>query len=82
MGFKAGVAQLLSAPPIVFAVVCGFAFAWVGDKYRMRAPIIAIQAVITIVGLMITAHHHHASVRYFGIFLGVAGDETGRSVKV
>lgn len=73
MGFSAGVTQLLAAPPFVFAVISAFFFAWLGDKYRMRAPFIAIQAVITIVGLMLTAYHKKTGVRYFGIFLGVAG---------
>ena len=73
MGFSAGVSNLLSAPPVVSAVISAFAFAWIGDKYHMRAPIIAMQSIISIVGLMITAYHHRVGVRYFGIFLGIAG---------
>ncbi|KAH0562490.1 hypothetical protein GP486_002819 [Trichoglossum hirsutum] len=73
MGYTAGVANLLAAPPVISAVVSAFAFAWVGDRYRMRGPLIAFQAIVTIVGLMITAYHKKNSVRYFGIFLGYAG---------
>jgi MFS family permease len=73
MGYSAGVANLLSAPPVLFAVISAFTFAWLGDKYRKRAPLIAAQAIICIVGLMITAYHSNNVVRYFGIFLGSAG---------
>jgi MFS family permease len=73
MGYTAGVANLLAAPPVISAVVSAFALAWVADKYHTRGPIIAIQAVIAIVGLMITAYHKRHGVRYFGIFLGYAG---------
>lgn len=73
MGYTAGVANLLSAPPVVFAVVSALAFAWLGDKYHVRGPVIAAQSVIVIIGLMITAYHPNDGVRYFGIFLGIAG---------
>jgi MFS family permease len=73
MGYSAGVSNLLSAPPVISAVVSAFGFAWVADKYRIRGPIIAAQALICITGLMITAYHKRNSVRYFGIFLGFAG---------
>ncbi|KIX07327.1 uncharacterized protein Z518_01980 [Rhinocladiella mackenziei CBS 650.93] len=73
MGYTAGIANVLSAPPVVSAVITALAFAWLGDKYHIRAPIIATQAIICIVGLMITAYHDRNGVRYFGIFLGIAG---------
>ncbi|KAH0536650.1 hypothetical protein FGG08_006495 [Glutinoglossum americanum] len=73
MGYSAGKANILSAPPVISAVASAFTFAWIGDKYRMRGPIIAIQALIVITGLMITAYHKNNGVRYFGIFLGYAG---------
>ncbi|KAK2787189.1 hypothetical protein FQN53_005613 [Emmonsiellopsis sp. PD_33] len=73
MGYSGGIANLLSAPPVIFAVIVAFTFAWLGDRYRVRAPIIAAQCIIGIIGLMITAYHKKAGVRYFGIFLGTAG---------
>ncbi|OAG40778.1 hypothetical protein AYO21_05076 [Fonsecaea monophora] len=73
MGYTAGVANLLSAPPVVAAVISALTFAWVGDKYHRRAPVILAQALIVLIGLMITAYHGSDGVRYFGIFLGVAG---------
>lgn len=73
MGYSSGVANLLSAPPVFFAVISAFSFAWLSDKYRTRAPVIAAQSIICIIGLMITAYHKNNVVRYFGIFLGSAG---------
>ncbi|KAL2379374.1 hypothetical protein RJZ90_005326 [Blastomyces dermatitidis] len=73
MGYSGGIANLLSAPPVIFAVISAYSFALLGDKYRLRAPIIAAQCIIGIVGLMITAYHPKSGVRYLGIFLGTAG---------
>jgi MFS family permease len=73
MGYSAGAANALSAPPACAAVFSAFGFAWIGDRYRIRAPIIAVQAIICFIGLMIVAYHPNNGVRYFGIFLGVAG---------
>lgn len=73
MGYTAGVANVLSAPPVFLAVISAFSFAWLADKYQMRAPVIAIQSIICFVGLMITAYHKNNGIRYFGIFLGSAG---------
>ncbi|KAH7346080.1 major facilitator superfamily domain-containing protein [Pyrenochaeta sp. MPI-SDFR-AT-0127] len=73
MGYSAGQANALSAPPALAAMVTAFAFAWVGDKYRVRAPIIAAQSVLAIIGLMIVAYSKNNGARYFGTFLGVCG---------
>ncbi|KEF56660.1 uncharacterized protein A1O9_06849 [Exophiala aquamarina CBS 119918] len=73
MGFSAGVANLLSAPPVITALPCALFLAWVGDRYHFRGPIIVTQSLIVIIGLMITAYHRSNGVRYFGIFLGIAG---------
>lgn len=73
MGYSGGVANLMAAPPVVFAVVSAFFFAWISDKIKMRAPAILIQCTITIIGLMMTAYHSNDYVRYAGIFLGTAG---------
>jgi MFS family permease len=73
MGFSAGVANLLSAPPVITAVPCALFLAWVGDRYHFRGPIIVTQSLIVIIGLMITAYSKSNGVRYFGIFLGIAG---------
>lgn len=73
MGYTGGQANALSAPPALTAAIVAFGFAWVGDKKQVRAPIIAIQCVIVIVGLMLVAYASNNGLRYFGTFLGVAG---------
>lgn len=73
MGYSAGISQLLTAPPVIFAVITAMAFAWFSDKYRVRSPAIATQALVCIVGLMIVAYGEKNGVRYFGLFLGNAG---------
>src|SRR5258708_7505272 len=73
MGFSAGAANALSAPPACAAVVTALIFAWVGDKYHIRGPIIAAQTIICFIGLMVVAYAKNNGARYFGIFMGVAG---------
>lgn len=73
MGYSAAITQLLSAPPVVFAVASALTVSWLSDKYRIRSPAIAFQCIMGIVGLMITAYHPNDGVRYFGLFLGQAG---------
>ncbi|KAL1959308.1 hypothetical protein VTO42DRAFT_2495 [Malbranchea cinnamomea] len=73
MGYSAGISQLLTAPPVIFAVITAWILAWFSDKYRVRSPSIALQAIVCIVGLMLTAYGKQTGVRYFGLFLGNAG---------
>ncbi|RMZ67692.1 tartrate transporter [Pyrenophora seminiperda CCB06] len=73
MGYSPGAANALSAPPSLAAMFVAFFFAWLGDKYRLRAPVIATQCLITITGLIIVAYSTNNGARYFGTFLGVAG---------
>jgi hypothetical protein len=44
-------------------------FAWVSDKYRQRAATIAIQTLVTIVGLTVTGYAASPSWRYAGELL-------------
>ncbi|OAL45688.1 phthalate transporter-like protein [Pyrenochaeta sp. DS3sAY3a] len=73
MGYSPGAANALSAPPAFAAMFTAFTFAWLGDRYRVRGPIIAAQALLTIIGLMIVAYAKDNGARYFGTFLGVCG---------
>lgn len=50
-----------------------YAQAWLSDRYRLRGPFIAFNAVVAIVGLVVMSYHHSNGVRYFGTFLVVAG---------
>lgn len=73
MGFSVGAAQCLVAPPFVLAGILMVATSWVGDKYRMRAPILAFNSVVTLIGLPIMGFAESSAVRFFGVFLTTAG---------
>lgn len=73
MGFGVGESQCLVAPPYFFAAILMFSSSWVGDRYRTRAPVIAVLAIITIIGLAVMGFAKGNAVRYFGVFLTTAG---------
>lgn len=73
MGFSVGAAQCLVAPPYAFAGIITYITGWLGDKYRVRGPIIAFNMLLCLIGLPIMGFHKKAGVRYFGIFLTTAG---------
>lgn len=50
-----------------------FSGAWIGDKYRIRGPILVFNSLLAIIGLPIMGFHDDDKVRYFGVFLVVAG---------
>ncbi|KAK0195772.1 major facilitator superfamily domain-containing protein [Armillaria mellea] len=66
MGWNLEMSLLLSAPPYIFAAVSIFFFAWLSDKYHMRALFLTIQMVMTIIGLVLTAYTSLPGWRYTG----------------
>jgi len=73
MGFDLGLSQILVAPPYLFAGLVMYLCAWVGDKYKLRGPIVAFNAILCIIGLPIMGLAKSPGVRYFGVFLATAG---------
>ncbi|KAF5393375.1 hypothetical protein D9757_000508 [Collybiopsis confluens] len=81
MGWDLTHALLLSAPPFVFAAsffassiaLSVFVFAWLSDHFRSRAPFLALQALMTLVGFTITGFVQQPGWRYFGLFIANAG---------
>ncbi|KAH7106432.1 MFS general substrate transporter [Auriculariales sp. MPI-PUGE-AT-0066] len=73
MGFSLRDSQLLIAPPYVFAVLCGLTVAVIADKVGKRGPFIIFQALMTIVGMCMTAYLKNTWARYAGAFLGLFG---------
>lgn len=73
MGYTTLDAQLLTAPPYVFAAIFSFSLAILSDKTGYRGPFIIFQSIVAIVGLCLTAFHTNNAVRYFGVFLGIGG---------
>lgn len=73
MGFDIGQSQCLVAPPYAFAGIVTFLTGWAGDRWRIRGPIVAFNALLCLIGLPIVGFHSSPAVRYFGIFLVTAG---------
>lgn len=71
MGFSSTQAQLLSAPPYVLAAIVAYISGYLGDKYKIRGPIIAVHQALTAVGMLITVYGKANGARYFGAFLGM-----------
>lgn len=46
---------------------------YIGDKYKIRGPIVIFNMVLCLIGLPIMGFHKSAAVRYFGVFLTTAG---------
>ncbi|CEL07812.1 hypothetical protein ASPCAL10966 [Aspergillus calidoustus] len=75
MGFTYALAQVLTSPPYLVAVVLSLLMAWISDKFRVRWVILCTQSVTAIVGLLITLYAVPPGVRYFGTFLAVFGTQ-------
>lgn len=73
MHFSVGAAQCLVAPPYAFAGIVMYSTAWVGDRYKLRGPIVIFNNLLCIIGLPIIGFHPSPGVRYFGVFLVTAG---------
>lgn len=71
--FSMAASQCLVAPPYLFSAILMYGTSWAGDRYRVRAPILVVNSLITIIGLPIMGFHSNNAVRYFGVFISVAG---------
>lgn len=71
MGYSTSQSQLLSAPPYVLAAVMTYVSGYIGDRYHIRGPLIAIHQLLTSIGMIITAYGGSNAFRYFGAFLGI-----------
>ncbi|OAG43492.1 hypothetical protein AYO21_02429 [Fonsecaea monophora] len=76
MGFSTAAAQCLVAPPYAFTAFWMYMTAWVGDRYRVRGPIIVFNCLACIIGLPIMSLAKLSGVRYFGVFLVTAGSNS------
>ena len=50
-----------------------FATSWIGDRYRVRAVILVGNTTVSLIGLPIMAFANNSAVKYFGVFIAVAG---------
>ncbi|KAL4939422.1 hypothetical protein BDV06DRAFT_225021 [Aspergillus oleicola] len=75
MGFSVVKAQCLVAPPYVAAAIVMFLQGVVADKWRIRGPIVAINAAMGLLGLGLLGYVESPAPRYFGVFLAtIAGN--------
>merc|ERR1711939_1144108 len=89
LGYTTGVSQCLIAPPYAFAGFVMYGTGWFGDRFHVRGPPCAFNAVLAIIGLAILGFAGNGGVRYFGVFLatlvgfgalgGIVGTTTFRS---
>jgi len=73
MGYSYALAQILSSPPYIAAMIFSLTMAWLSDKIRIRWPIMCTQCLVAVVGLLIVLYAKLPGVRYFGLFLAVCG---------
>jgi len=72
MGFSTAHSQLLTAPPYALAAIIACFSGWLGDKYKIRGPIIAVHQLLTAIGTLVTVYGRSNAARYFGAYLGKA----------
>ena len=73
LDFTGTSANLLSVPPYVLGFITTIATAFVADRIMYRGPFILFWALFTIVGYAILISDVPAGVKYFAIFMTVAG---------
>ncbi|KAI2642733.1 retrograde regulation protein 2 [Xylaria nigripes] len=69
LGFSENQAILLTAPPYYYAVIPVLLSSIVGDKFRMRGPVIVFNCISLIIGFSLLGFAKQDGVRYFGAFL-------------
>lgn len=57
MGFSMGVSLCLFAPPYAAAGIIMFVTSYIGDRCRIRGPILVFNAVLTLIGLPLMVSH-------------------------
>ncbi|OTB01349.1 hypothetical protein M426DRAFT_323499 [Hypoxylon sp. CI-4A] len=73
MGFDENQSILLSAPPYYYAVIPVLLSSIVGDRLRLRGPVIIFNCVTLIVGFCMLGFSKQVAVRYVGTFLATGG---------
>lgn len=69
MGFSTDKAILLSAPPYYYAVIPVLISSRIGDKYRLRGPVITFNSLCLIAGFCMLGFSNQVTVRYIGTYL-------------
>jgi MFS family permease len=53
-----------------------FAIGWLGDRWRVRGPLIIFNMTVAIVGLALIGFHSLTGVRFLGLFLASGGSNS------
>ncbi|XDG01052.1 hypothetical protein ABKA04_000667 [Annulohypoxylon sp. FPYF3050] len=69
MGFDENQSILLSAPPYYYAVIPVLLSSIIGDRYRLRGPVIIFNCLTLIVGFCMLGFSQQVAVRYVGTYL-------------
>lgn len=69
MGFGENGSILLASPPYYYAVIPVLISSFVGDRYKLRGPIIVFNSLCLITGFGMTGFSSHTTVRYIGTYL-------------
>ncbi|KAK5215971.1 hypothetical protein LTR72_011029 [Exophiala xenobiotica] len=73
MGYTGLKASLYSAWPYLATMGAMWIFAYISDKTRMRTPVICVQSLLLLIGLLLIRPKYSNEVRYFGVFLATIG---------
>ncbi|CAF2465431.1 unnamed protein product [Rotaria sp. Silwood2] len=73
LGFVAYQAQLLSAPPYVFAFLTTMITAYFSDKYARRSVFIIFWLSVSIVGYSILVAVEHLTIKYLAVIISAGG---------
>ncbi|CAF0880085.1 unnamed protein product [Adineta steineri] len=73
LGFRSYRAQLMTAPPFVFASITTMITAYFSDRYARRAIFIIFWVIVVIIGFIILIVAQNLSIKYFAVFLAIGG---------
>ncbi|KAI0717497.1 MFS general substrate transporter [Cerioporus squamosus] len=73
LGYEGSKAQLMVVPPFAVGAMFSFLASFISDRYGCRGPTTAICAAVATVGFTIYLASGQNSIRYFSLFLAVAG---------
>ncbi|KAF4968641.1 hypothetical protein FSARC_4016 [Fusarium sarcochroum] len=75
-GFSVALSQILTTPPYLFGAIISILTGKLADKVRLRSPFIIGFSILHIVGLALIGWGNLQGVRYFGMFLAIAGSNS------
>ncbi|KAF2169858.1 hypothetical protein M409DRAFT_64849 [Zasmidium cellare ATCC 36951] len=69
MGFDEDKSIILAAPPYYYAVIPVILSSIVGDRYKLRGPVIIFNCICLIIGFCMLGFTEQVTVRYIGTYL-------------